>query len=89
MPFWDADMDLCIVFNGQIYNHEDLRNELRTHGINFRTRSDTEVIVEGFRVWGKSVVEKLNGMFAFIIFRKSTSEVLSRAIVSELNRFII
>lgn len=75
MPFWDADMDLCIVFNGQIYNHEDLRNELRTHGINFRTRSDTEVIVEGFRVWGKSVVEKLNGMFAFIIFRKSTSEV--------------
>ncbi len=57
-----------IVFNGEIYNYLELRDELRRLGSIFKTNSDTEVILESYRVWGKECLSKFNGMFSFVIY---------------------
>lgn len=67
-PMWDSSGRFVIVFNGEIYNFKDLREELRTHGHNFRTESDTEVLLESYIRFGKDVLSKLNGFFAFAIY---------------------
>ena len=64
-----------IVFNGEIYNFEEIKNELKLLGEKFVTQSDTEVLLIGFKIWGKSLVEKLNGMFSFCIYDKSKGEI--------------
>ncbi len=70
-PMATADQDLVIVFNGEIYNHAELRAELQSKGCRFQTdHSDTEVLLEGYREWGEGMLERLNGMFAFAIFDK-------------------
>jgi asparagine synthase (glutamine-hydrolysing) len=66
-PMLSADERFVIVFNGEIYNFPELRDILSGKGATFRTHSDTEVILEGFRYWGPEVVQHLNGMFAFVI----------------------
>lgn len=67
-PMMDASGNYAIVFNGEIYNYRELRAELqREHGVRFRTESDTEVLLEGYRRWGKDLLPKLRGMFAFAI----------------------
>jgi asparagine synthase (glutamine-hydrolysing) len=67
-PMSAADGQVHIVFNGEIYNYLELRAELEALGHRFRTHSDTEVIVEAYLQWGDSSVERLNGMFAFVIW---------------------
>ena len=67
-PMSDAAGTVHIVFNGEIYNFPELRAELETRGHTFRTRSDTEVIVEGYREWGDAVLARLNGMFGLAIW---------------------
>ncbi len=67
-PMTSPEGDVTLVFNGEIYNHHELRAELVGRGHTFRTRSDTEVIVEGYRAWGDGVVGRLDGMFAFGLF---------------------
>ncbi len=67
-PMSSPDGRITVVFNGEIYNHADLRAELRSEGFSFRTRSDTEVLVHGYRAWGNELPERLNGMFAFSIW---------------------
>jgi asparagine synthase (glutamine-hydrolysing) len=67
-PMFNEDGTVAVVFNGEIYNHADLRPELEARGHVFRTRADTEVIVHGWEVWGPSVVDRLRGMFAFAIY---------------------
>jgi asparagine synthase (glutamine-hydrolysing) len=57
-----------VVFNGEIYNHHELRRELVACGLTFRSRSDTEAIVRGYEAWGDGVVERLDGMFAFALW---------------------
>ena len=57
-----------IVFNGEIYNHVELRNELARSGMVFRTRSDTEVLLAAYEAWGMECLSRLNGMFAFAIW---------------------
>jgi asparagine synthase (glutamine-hydrolysing) len=57
-----------IIFNGEIYNFEEIKNELISIGYNFETTSDTEVLIIGYTVWGKEILTKLNGMFAFSIY---------------------
>ena len=64
-PMWDADGRLCVVYNGEIYNYLELRDELRQLGHRFATNSDTEVILEAFKEWGAASVNRFNGMFAF------------------------
>src|SRR5262245_10083527 len=66
MESWDGRY--VIVFNGEIYNFPELREQLGASGATFRTRSDTEVILEAYRRWGSAVVERLHGMFAFVIW---------------------
>jgi asparagine synthase (glutamine-hydrolysing) len=62
-PMSDAEETVWVVFNGEIYNFPELRQELEAHGHRFRTRSDTEVIVHGYKQWGVEVLNRLNGMF--------------------------
>jgi asparagine synthase (glutamine-hydrolysing) len=65
-----ADFDQCchIVFNGEIYNHRELRKQLQARGSRFVSTSDTEVILEAYRTWGTDCVQYLNGMFAFCLY---------------------
>jgi asparagine synthase (glutamine-hydrolysing) len=67
-PMVSADGSVAVVFNGEIYNHHELRNELAALGHRFRSRSDTEVIVEGYGAWGDGVFGRLDGMFAIGIW---------------------
>lgn len=67
-PFVSADGRFVITFNGEIYNFKSLKHELKTGGVEFRTDSDTEVLIESFRLWGEQCPEKLSGMFAFAIW---------------------
>ena len=67
-PMSTADGRLTIVFNGEIYNHRELRDRLESLGHAFQTdHSDTEVLLNGYREWGEGMLERLNGMFAFAI----------------------
>lgn len=68
-PMIAADGNLVVVFNGEIYNHLTLRKSLEECGFQFVSdRSDTEVLLLGYRLWGDALPEKLNGMFAFAIY---------------------
>jgi asparagine synthase (glutamine-hydrolysing) len=65
-PFFNEDQSLCLFYNGEIYNFQDLRRKLSDH--RFRSQSDGEVIVHGFEEWGEDVFAKLNGMFAIALY---------------------
>jgi asparagine synthase (glutamine-hydrolysing) len=67
-PMSDAEETVWIVFNGEIYNYKELRAELQSKGHQFRTNSDTEVIIHGYKEWGTEVLNHLNGMFGFAIW---------------------
>jgi len=67
-PMHSTDGRYVIVFNGEIYNFPELRRELLEDGAKFNTKSDTEIILEGYRRWGSEVVQRLHGMFAFLIW---------------------
>src|SRR5690606_13720924 len=67
-PMANEDDTCWIVFNGEIYNHRDVRPELEARGHRFRTRSDTEVILHAWEEYGTACVDRLDGMFAFAIY---------------------
>ncbi len=67
-PMSAPDGRYTVVFNGEIYNHHELRRELVAKGYEFRSRSDTEVIVHGYAAWGPRVIERLDGMFAIAVW---------------------
>jgi asparagine synthase (glutamine-hydrolysing) len=66
-PF-EVDDKYSIIFNGEIYNYLELREELLTHGYSFKTKGDTEVLLRSYHHWGESCVTKFNGMWAFAIY---------------------
>jgi asparagine synthase (glutamine-hydrolysing) len=74
MPMCDGD--LCITYNGEIYNYVELRDELSRHGHRFRTSSDTEVLLKAYRQWGLSFLTRLNGMFAFALWDSSRNRLV-------------
>src|SRR5579862_8362851 len=67
-PMSDEGETVWVVFNGEIYNYLELRSELEGRGHRFRTRSDTEVLVHGYKEWGPDVFSHLNGMFGVAIW---------------------
>jgi asparagine synthase (glutamine-hydrolysing) len=67
-PASNEDGTVWIVFNGEIYNHADIRRELEVRGHRYRTRSDTETIVHAYEEWGDDCVHRFRGMFAFAIW---------------------
>ena len=67
-PMSDREESVWVIFNGEIYNFHEVRRELEGYGHVFRTNSDTEVIVHGYKQWGEEVLNRLNGMFGLAIW---------------------
>ena len=74
-PMYSADQQLVIVFNGEIYNFPELRDELSKDGVVFQSHTDTEVILALYQKMGVSCLEKLNGMFAFALWDKQKQQL--------------
>ncbi len=78
-PMWNKDKSICIVYNGEILNYLELREELKGKGISFRTNSDTEVILESYRMWGKGAFKRFSGFWAISLYDlRERTLVLSR-----------
>src|ERR1043166_3923114 len=71
-PMSDGEETVWVIFNGEIYNYRELRAELQGKGYQFRTNSDTEVIIHGYKEWGTDVFNRLNGMFGLAIWDAPT-----------------
>ncbi len=67
---------LHIIFNGEIYNYEEIRKQLIEKGHNFTTHSDTEVILHAWRQWGTEAIKQWHGMFAMVLFDETTNEII-------------
>jgi asparagine synthase (glutamine-hydrolysing) len=74
-PMFSADGNYVIIFNGEIYNHLDIRKELLKEGIDFISESDTETLLNGYQVWGEKILDKLNGIFAFAVYNIKEKEI--------------
>ena len=75
-PMSNEDKSLVIIFNGEIYNYIELREELINEGATFNTQSDTEVVLKGYEKWGHSIFNRLNGMFALGIYDNNISKII-------------
>ena len=76
-PMFNEDKSLVLVFNGEIYNYRELRAELSQNGHTFANNSDSEVLLHGYEQWGTELVNKLRGMFAFVIFNLKSKELFA------------
>ena len=72
----DAEETVWVIFNGEIYNYRELRAELQSEGHQFRTNSDTEVLIHGYKEWGTDVFNRLNGMFGLAIWDVSNERLV-------------
>jgi asparagine synthase (glutamine-hydrolysing) len=75
-PMTTHDGKYWVVFNGEIYNYQEIRTALIGRGCSFRTQSDTETILEGYRIWGDKVIDHLRGMFAFALWDPARQRML-------------
>ncbi|HEX8535713.1 MAG TPA: N-acetylglutaminylglutamine amidotransferase [Allosphingosinicella sp.] len=75
-PMVDPELGLDLVFNGCIYNYEELRDELRALGYRFFSGGDTEVIIKAYHAWGTACVGRFKGMFAFALHERETGRVV-------------
>jgi asparagine synthase (glutamine-hydrolysing) len=71
-PMHDPELGLTVVFNGCVYNYQQLRKQLLELGYRFFSTSDTEVLLKGYHAWGDGFVDRLQGMFAFVIYERDT-----------------
>ncbi len=78
-PIYNEDKNIVVVYNGEIYNYQQLRQELEKDGHVFKTHSDTEVIVHGYEKWGEKCFDKFNGMFGIALYdNKKNKLILAR-----------
>ena len=75
-PMYTKDKKLAVVFNGEIYNYQALKEELIKKGYKFETKSDTEVLLYGYQEWKDELYIKLRGMFAFVIYDIENKELI-------------
>ena len=75
-PVLTNDGTVVAIMNGEIYNHRALKADLENRGCSFRTRNDTEVLANGFKEYGKDVLQKIHGQFAFVVYNTVSREVL-------------
>ncbi len=75
-PMTDSDLGLTAVFNGCLYNYQELREDLRAEGYRFFSTSDTEVLVKAYHRWGVDCVQRFMGMFAFAIVERDSGDVV-------------
>lgn len=75
-PIFNEDKSIVVMFNGEIYNFMELREELKAQGHSFATNSDTEVIVHGYEQYGTDVFSRLRGMFGILIYDKNKGELI-------------
>lgn len=91
-PMWSNDKSLCIVFNGEVYNYQEIKQELLAAGYNFSSTTDTEVVINAIHFWGlEKAVSKFIGMFAFAVWdsnRKILSLCRDRAGIKPLYYYI-
>ena len=71
-PFWDASKRYAIVYNGEVFNHAEIRPDLERAGCRYRTRCDTETILHAYGQYGADCVSRFRGMFAFAIWDSET-----------------
>ena len=76
-PIYNDDKSKVIVFNGEIYNYRELKEELIKKGYKFKTKTDTEVILRGYEEYKEKILDKLRGMFAFVIYDKNNKEMFA------------
>ncbi len=74
-PMIDSALGLSMVFNGAIYNYPELRADLEALGYQFFSGGDTEVLLKGYHAWGKDLLPKLNGMFAFAVWERDSQQL--------------
>ncbi len=74
-PMWDKKKEYLIVFNGEIYNYLEIKNELENLGHTFYSNGDTEVLLTAYIQWGKNCLQKLNGMFSFLIYDNKNKQI--------------
>lgn len=74
-PLFNEDGSMVLTFNGEIYNYQSLKEELISAGHCFSTNTDSEVLLHGYEQWGKDMLPKLRGMFAFVIWDKNNKEL--------------
>lgn len=75
-PIYNEDKSLAIVFNGEIYNYESIKEDLIKKGHKFKTKTDTEVLLHGYEEYKEKLFSKLRGMFAFVIYDKNKEEII-------------
>src|SRR3982751_2584396 len=75
-PLWNEDHSVVVIYNGEMYNYQELVPELVALGHVFRTRSDTEVIVHAWEAWGEACVKRFRGMFAFALWDEGQQALL-------------
>ena len=74
-PMYNRDQTKVLTFNGEIYNYQEIREELKQLGYEFQTDVDSEVLIHGYDAWGPKLLDRLRGMYAFVIYDKTTNEV--------------
>lgn len=74
-PMFSKDNQQCIIFNGEIYNYKEIRSELEKEGFVFKSNSDTEVILQSYKKWGKKCVDRFTGMFSIAIYDREKQKI--------------
>ena len=89
-PMMDSSQRFEICFNGEIYNYRELKNQQEKRGVLFKTKSDTEVILESYKLWKEDCLKKFEGMFAFAIWDKKLEQLfIARDRIGEKPLFYI